>query len=556
MSEAFSDFSKLKLHLPSLRVDDLKDILRGINRTIPGAYTRLTGRKDDLVMRIEDQLLDAIQTSSKERYNTIRTLIFPRRTAPPAQTTQPRPSNIAIPPMPSSSNHQYPPHPLNSIPNRAPAQVTDYGSTSMSSRNAFPNPPSSSSSSAGFKRSLPPAPHHPSFGTTNALVSTARAQLAADSHSKYIPLPFEGSPFYRFDSAASGIAVCHTAQNDRKQVSLTLTLSSEQKTKLTQSQTNSSNSQYRLRLFCTSENHYNHPQLTSPQAPVLPPAPTEFPTTCELKLNSMTISANVRGLKNQPGTAPPPDLSTTGNGSLINMKEYGMNRVDVIYTNTDRKYYAIVYLVEHFSIPLLIKNLKASKQQTQEEVLAKIKAGSGDDDVFTSSSVVALVDPLVLSRIRLPIRSLQCTHLQCFDAEFFYSMMEQTSTWMCPVCNKKLNPQQLAIDGYMQSILQITPSSIDSVIIEADGTWHDENYKYGTSPQVGIKKPSSSSTSTEKKENLNEKSKVNSNKRDVMVLEIDDDDDNDGRNGNGRKRVKSNQSHLDSVCIDLTLDDD
>lgn len=505
-------------------------------------------------MRIEDQLLDAIQTSSKERYNTIRTLIFPRQTAPATQPTPARPSNITIPaPIPSSSsNHHYSTHSPNPMANRAPAPVTDYGSSSLSSRNAFANPPSSASSSAGFKRSLPPPPPHLPY----PLGSAARAILPADPHPKYLPLPFETSPFYRFDSAASGIAICHkAAQNDRRQVSMTLTLSPDQKTKLSQSQTNSSNPQYRLRLFCTSDKYFNHPQLSSPHAPILPPAPTEFPTTCELKFNSITISANVRGLKNQPGTAPPPDLST--NGTAINMKEFAMNRVDVIYTNTDKRYYVIVYLVEHFSIPLLIKNLKAGKQQTKEEVLAKIKAGSGDDDVFTSSSVVALVDPLVLSRIRLPIRSLQCTHLQCFDAEFFYSMMEQTPTWMCPVCNKKLNPQQLAIDGYMQSILEIMPTSIDSVIIEADGTWHDENYKYGTSAKVGVKKPSSSSTSTtEKKDNGIDKSKVNSNnKRDVMVLEIDDDDeDDDGRSS--RKRIKSNQSHQDSVCIDLTLDDD
>ncbi|EGG03529.1 uncharacterized protein MELLADRAFT_90133 [Melampsora larici-populina 98AG31] len=556
MSEPFADFSKLKLHLPSLRVDDLKDILRGINRSIPGAYTRLTGRKDDLVMRIEDQLLDAIQTSSKERYNTIRSLIFPRQAASAVPTPHNRPPNIPRPaPIPStSSNHHYSTHSPNPMANRAPAPVTDYGSTSMSSRNAFPNPPSSASSSAGFKRSLPPAPHHPSFGT-NPLGSTGRAHLPVTSQPKSFPLPFESSPFYRFDSAASGIAICHTAQNDRKSISITLTISQDQRSKLSQSQANSSNPQYRLRLFCTSEKHFNHPQYNAPHAPILPPAPIEFPTTCELKCNSITIPANVRGLKNQPGTAPPPDLGSTGNGSVINIKEYGTNRIDVIYTNTDRKYYVIVYLVEHFSIPLLIKNLKASKQQTKEEVLAKILAGSGDDDVFTSSSVVALVDPLVLSRIRLPIRSLQCTHLQCFDAEFFYSMMEQTPTWMCPVCNTKLNPQQLAVDGYMQSILQIMPSSMDSVIIEADGTWHDENYKYGTSAKVGVKKPSSSSTSTpiEKNQNGNEKSKVN-NKRDVMVLEIDDDDEDDARSS--RKRVKSNQSHQDSVCIDLTLDDD
>ena len=30
----------------------------------------------------------------------------------------------------------------------------------------------------------------------------------------------------------------------------------------------------------------------------------------------------------------------------------------------------------------------------------------------------------------------------------WYAVMEQTTTWLCPVCEKVLNPDDLIIDGY------------------------------------------------------------------------------------------------------------
>ena len=56
-------------------------------------------------------------------------------------------------------------------------------------------------------------------------------------------------------------------------------------------------------------------------------------------------------------------------------------------------------------------------------------------------------EQLSYARISLPARSKKCVHPQCFDATSWYSMMEQTTTWLCPICEKVLEPEELILDG-------------------------------------------------------------------------------------------------------------
>ena len=97
--------------------------------------------------------------------------------------------------------------------------------------------------------------------------------------------------------------------------------------------------------------------------------------------------------------------------------------------------------------------------------------------------------PLGKLRIRYPCRSSACTHLQCFDASLFLQMNEKKSTWMCPVCDKKILYNDLAIDGYFVEVLKspVLPSDCTEIEMSIDGSWEPkyakgevetENWKY------------------------------------------------------------------------------
>jgi len=110
--------------------------------------------------------------------------------------------------------------------------------------------------------------------------------------------------------------------------------------------------------------------------------------------------------------------------------------------------------------------------------------------------------------------------------------MEQTTTWLCPVCEKVLNPDDLIIDGYFDQILKETSEDVDDVVVENDGEWHTIDDKFAspgwraTHPGVASQRPSppreSSPGSVD--EEADAKAVV---KKQVEILVLDSDDDED-----------------------------
>lgn len=140
-------------------------------------------------------------------------------------------------------------------------------------------------------------------------------------------------------------------------------------------------------------------------------------------------------------------------------------------------------------------------------------------------------------RIRSPGRSLSCTHIQCFDLQFFIQMNEKKPTWLCPVCDKKIPFDTLVIDGLFTEILASQAASITNEIqfIRNNNTieWSPivkEEKKPKIEPQdnsdqitssCGDKRKSDTETST------NSGSKRKKPEPEIITIDSDDDDDDD-----------------------------
>ncbi|KAH9447048.1 hypothetical protein MJO28_015931 [Puccinia striiformis f. sp. tritici] len=611
MATIYQDFSKLRSFLPTLRVEELKGIIRTINSYFHVA-ARLTGKKDELILRIESYLQEAINQAKYDNYDHVRAAIY-RYCREPYIPTYHRTSVSG-----STPNYNPASQSTSSAGLRANAPVIDLGPVQSAQhihhqhqqqQPGKADPVFGSTSTPSMMRGYPiKTPSNGSNQIYNSATGQpfpAKPQPYSNNstifNSRNLPICFERSPFYRVDSAASSLAICHrAAQNDRKSVPLSLILSPEQRAKLTQTTANPTGSQYQLRMFSTSEAYYQHPGYPSTSATNTSsnnstPALIEFPTTIEIKLNTCSITSNLKGIKKQPGTAPPPNLASVpgrnGAGLALDLKDGRPNQIEIAYSNSDKRFFFVIYLVEYYGVYGLMKNLKANRKRGLNQVLQEIIASSSDDDVITSASEITLKDPVVFTRIKTPIRSTRCKHLQCFDAEFFYTMMEQTPTWLCPVCNSKLKNEEISVDEYFESILKATPSSIDTVIIEADGKWHDERYDYGTStkkrsPQSvmsiesGGSRPSASTSSGAGHHHHHQHGDDNSKKRKAPVLELvesdndqqaedddDEDDEDDEDEGSTQDEVQHPKrsrnfkrhkafGHSADCVIDLTLDDD
>ncbi|KAL2271860.1 hypothetical protein VTJ83DRAFT_1231 [Remersonia thermophila] len=191
-----------------------------------------------------------------------------------------------------------------------------------------------------------------------------------------------------------------------------------------------------------------------------------FPYQCELKVNGGDIKANLRGLKNKPGSTRPVDIT-----SALRLKPQSYpNNVELTYALTQKRFYLTLVVCKTVSIETLVAQIQ--KKIRKESVVAEIaKKASDPDEVVATSQIVSLKCPLTYMRLKLPCRGVSCNHIQCFDATSYLQLQEQGPQWLCPICSKPAPFDQLAIDEYVREILSKTSDSVEQVTIEPDGQW-------------------------------------------------------------------------------------
>ncbi|TID15850.1 DNA-binding SAP [Venturia nashicola] len=196
-----------------------------------------------------------------------------------------------------------------------------------------------------------------------------------------------------------------------------------------------------------------------------------FPTQLEIKVGGEEVKANFKGLKNKPGSTRPADIT-----GFIKREPDFPNQIHVTYALTHKAHEKQIFnlvalLVQKHSVEELVKRIEDRGVISKARVISDLVMKNSDEDIVATSSIMSLKDPISYTRIAIPIRSTACTHNQCFDASSFLQLQEQAPLWKCPVCDKALQFEHLAVDQYVQEILANTSSSVDQVNIEPDAAW-------------------------------------------------------------------------------------
>ena len=126
---------------------------------------------------------------------------------------------------------------------------------------------------------------------------------------------------------------------------------------------------------------------------------------------------------------------------------------------------------------MLEKLEKISKENSI--ILIKKNFEPKDEEVFITSSELAFECPLSKSVIEIPVRSSDCTHMNCFDGYSFLSMNRTNPKFVCPICEKKISFSSLRVDSYIQDIINSAKSNYetDSVHFNKDGSYFFVNKK-------------------------------------------------------------------------------
>ena len=306
---------------------------------------------------------------------------------------------------------------------------------------------------------ITPTMQSPSMGTAATAATSAPKRLH-----------FRPSPYYEVVEYVSSVAQVPEAPppSTRQNVGVSFWLSEKQVAAL-----NDTQQPHQLRLFCTTYEYFLAAIGRNQE-----PAPVEFPYTSEARVNERSLGVSLKGTKKQPGRVSPPNLDRNGHLAVTTSK---MNRVELSYANAPQRHLMVVALCRVTSAETLTAQLKQKRIRTKEEVVLRLQKQAEDDEIVMGASTLKLTCPLTYMRMTMPCRADTCDHVQCFDAASFFSLNEQSPQWLCPVCSRKVEPDDLRLDGYVEDILRRVPDSLESVLVESDGSWHSADDAYSSS---------------------------------------------------------------------------
>ncbi|KAF2457074.1 PINIT domain-containing protein, partial [Lineolata rhizophorae] len=318
-------------------------------------------------------------------------------------------------------------------PTLAPSYSTSSPALGSSQLGSLSNGSSSRNGVCGsMARQMPSSPM-PDFNTTdNALVR------------------FKESPFYQLLDRLSPPTPMLAMPSNRQTVQNCFSLGQQL------SQQIAASSAVRVMLYC-------HAEMTMINYGAR--VDVAFPHNIEVHVNHNPVRANYKGLKNKPGSTRPVDITP-----FIRKHPDFKNEVAVTYALTTQRFELSVFSVRKHSIDELVGRI--TRIIEKQAVINEFLKAASDPDIVATSTVMSLKDPVSTVRITVPCRSAVCNHNQCFDASTFLQLQEQAPTWACPICQKTVSFESLAVDEYFKEILQETSTDTSQITIEPDGKWH------------------------------------------------------------------------------------
>jgi hypothetical protein len=93
-----------------------------------------------------------------------------------------------------------------------------------------------------------------------------------------------------------------------------------------------------------------------------------------------------------------------------------------------------------------------------------------DEEIEEVTNSISLICPLMIDRINVPAKGINCKHSNSFDLKMFLQLADQSFNWQCPICLKPLAEPELRVDHRMSAILKLAPEGADEVKLMPDGS--------------------------------------------------------------------------------------
>lgn len=149
--------------------------------------------------------------------------------------------------------------------------------------------------------------------------------------------------------------------------------------------------------------------------------------------------------------------------------------------------YAVAIESMHIGKFEAVRNLagNTTADETRLNIQKRLTSSEDSDDlaVVTESLTISLIDPFMAQMFKIPVRTRDCKHLECFDHETFIMTRKNESgfaalndNWRCPICNADARPGLLIVDKYFLAVREFlvmtnTIEGATAIQVKADGSW-------------------------------------------------------------------------------------
>lgn len=124
------------------------------------------------------------------------------------------------------------------------------------------------------------------------------------------------------------------------------------------------------------------------------------------------------------------------------------------------------------------KALPTNSADSSKSMIRKVFEQSDDEDITAAILKVSLICPVSQARIDVPCRSVECSHLRCFDAVKYLGLVEHYVEWFCPICGKRSEFRDLYIDSMFSDVLRKCSSLCEEVCFYRDSSWSEVAKKF------------------------------------------------------------------------------
>lgn len=189
----------------------------------------------------------------------------------------------------------------------------------------------------------------------------------------------------------------------------------------------------------------------------------------------------------------PAELSDTVQAGLNEIKiSLPPNKCNV---RKDRAFYLAVEIIRIASHGALKAGIESTSHIpsdiTKNEIARRLKPDDSNDIIVEDQYLgISLADPFSSVMFEIPVRGIDCKHLECFDLNNWLSTRRSkpvvskrqepsvADCWKCPICDLDARPCSLQIDGYFVNVRSALVSSgksnVKRIRASPDGSWLPE----------------------------------------------------------------------------------